>query len=158
MASGLEAVAFSIIGGIGTGALGIITIAVQQRYSENTKQISATLAELEKMTDFCSQSADKVWSVPGNPSSFDVSETVCTLHEIAAYTRFITDRVKNSGLRLNSALVNYRAATSGDDFDVKDRPPQADRKLQIRTAAVSLKIAFRAVDFERRQLSIPFFS
>jgi hypothetical protein len=158
MALSFDALVISVLGGIGTGLVGIATLAIQSRYSENTKQLTSTLLELEKMTDQCSKFADAVWSVEGNPNSEEVAETICALHDIGAYVNFITSKVRNSNLRLSSALINYRSATSGDDFDVKGRPPTPERKLQIRSAAVALKIAFREVDFERKHFHLPFVS
>lgn len=156
MALSIETIVISILGGIGTGIVGLIGITLQHRYMANTQQITDTLLDIEKLTDRCSEIASTVWNGSGNPASAETAETIGCLHEIGTYVGFVTNRVKNSGITLNSAFLNYRNATTGDDFDVKDRPPNVQRRLEIRSAAASLKIACRDVDFERRSFYLPF--
>jgi hypothetical protein len=158
VAETLETIFVSVLGGVGTGIVGLVGLALQQRYSENTQQINTTLSELENMTDRCVAHAGQVWNAIGDPGSADVAETICLLHDIGVFSRFVTDRVKTSALRINPALVNFRQATTADNFDVKDRPPDPARSIDIRSAAAALKIAYREVNYDRRKLHIPFLS
>ncbi|MBZ9885119.1 hypothetical protein LB535_22510 [Mesorhizobium sp. CA10] len=158
MADGVETFVISILGGISSGLIGLAGLAIQQRFTSNTQTIDATLAELEKMTAECAEKASSVWMAPGDPVSADVGYTVCLLHDINVFANFVTERVGNSRTRVNSPFLNFRLATTGDNFDVKDRPPDPDRVMEIRSTAAKLKIAFREVNYERKAFHFPFVS
>tara|TARA_R110002020_G_scaffold150446_1_gene327142 strand:+ start:6563 stop:7039 length:477 start_codon:yes stop_codon:yes gene_type:complete len=158
MAGEFSTLAVSVLGGIGTGIVGLIGLRLQHRYAANTNQITTTLQEIESLIDLCTETATKVWQKVGDPTSEDVAETICYLHEIGSFIRFITVRVPNSKIRLDNSLVNFRVAATGDNFDVTGRAPDFYRKLEIRSAASQLKISCREVDFDRRTLHIPFLS
>lgn len=146
----------SIFGGIGTGLVGLVAVHIQQRFTANTEMLSATIGELEKMADECATAAVKAWSSPGDPLGDDTVETVCQLHAMGEFIVFIQDRVRASRLRLNSPFLNFRAATSGDNFDVKGRKPSPQRAIDIKTTAAALRISLRSVDYDRRSLHLPF--
>ncbi|WP_037071641.1 hypothetical protein [Rhizobium sp. CF142] len=148
----------SIMGGLATGITGLVGLSFTQRYTDNRKLIDATLNEIENVAEACAKAAGEAWSKVGDPSAPDVSETVCLLHEIASFISFIKDRVPGSALRLDAAHLNFRRAASGDDFDVKDRPADLGRVSEIRSSKASLKMACRAVIYERNRLGIPFIS
>jgi hypothetical protein len=151
-----ETLFVSVVGGIATGLIGLVGLHFQQRLTGNAQQISATLAELENMTQSCAVRAIEAWSSPGEPTSAASIDTICQLHAIGEFVAFITARVSTSALRLNSALVNFRQATTGGDFDVRDRVPNPDQAIAILSTAASLRIALREVDYERRRVHLPF--
>ncbi|RWG71421.1 MAG: hypothetical protein EOQ67_07320 [Mesorhizobium sp.] len=156
MAGGAETFFISVLGGVASGLVGLAGLAIQQRFTSNTQMIDSTLMELEQMTAECAAKAASVWMLPGNPTSEDVEAAICSLHDINVFSNFVTDRVRNSRMRVNSAFLNFRQATTGGDFDVKDRPPDQARVLEIRSTAAKLKIAFREVNYERKAFHIPY--
>ncbi|MER8884521.1 hypothetical protein NKI54_19825 [Mesorhizobium sp. M0663] len=156
MADGAETFFISVLGGVASGLVGLTGLAIQQRFTSNTQMIDATLAELEQMTAECAAKASAVWMLPGDPLSPDVENTIVSLHDINVFANFVTTRVKNSHTRVNSAFLNFRQATSGDDFDVKGRQPDPTRVLEIRSTASKLKIAFREVNYERKAFHFPY--
>lgn len=148
----------SITGGLATGLTGLFGLSFTQRYTDNRKLIDSTLKELEDATNECAKVASRVWAAAGDPLSADVAETVCVLHEIAGMLRFVKERVPTAGMRVDSAHLNFRRATTGDDFDVKDRAPDLGRTSEIRSAATALKMACRSVVYDRNRIDIPFIS
>lgn len=148
----------SVIGGLASGLAGLFGLVYTSRYTDNRKLIDSTLQELEKLADQCAKAAGEAWASNGNPTSTSTIETVCLLHDIANFTAFVTDRVPTAKLRLNPHLINFRRATSGDDFDVLNRSPNHGRIAEIRSATASLKMAYRSVTYERNNIGLPFFS
>lgn len=150
--------AISVLGGIGTGVIGLIGLHLQHRFTANTEQISSTLAEIEAMTERCADTAVQAWSEVGSPESPAGMATISQLHAIGEFIEFIAVRVPTSRMRLTSPLLNFRRAATDDDFDVRDRPPKPERSVEIHSSAASLRIALRSVDFDRRSLHLPFIS
>lgn len=148
----------SVIGGLASGATGLFGLTITQRYTDNRKLIDGTLQELEKLTDECAKAAGVAWSQPGDPGAVHTIETVCLLHDLSTYTAFVADRVPTVRLRVNPLLLNFRRKTTGGDFDVRERLPDLTKVSEIRSAAASLKMAYRSVVYDRNNLSIPFFS
>ncbi|MQX45629.1 hypothetical protein [Sinorhizobium medicae] len=145
----------SVLGGASTGLVGLYILSLTNKYSDTRKIIDNTLSELEQLTDRCAKVASEVWEKPGEGAdSLNVKEVTCLLHEINVFASFITDRVKNTKIRVNPALLNFRRATSGDNFDVKGRPADPSRTLAIRSKASELKIAFRTVGYERNSFRL----
>ncbi|MGO8154406.1 hypothetical protein AB9F36_31745 [Rhizobium leguminosarum] len=148
----------SIIGGLATGITGLVGLSFTQRYTDNRKLIDTTLAEIEVVAEKCAVSAGLAWAKIGDPTAAEVSETVCLLHEVSSFISFIKDRVPNAALRLDPAQLNFRRAATGDDFDVNGRPPDPGRVSEIRSSKAALKMACRAVIFERNRIGIPYIS
>lgn len=148
----------SITGGLATGITGLVGLSFTQRYTDNRKLIDATLTEIEAAAERCATSAGSAWAKAGDVNAQEVSETVCLLHEISSFISFIKERVPNAALRLDPAHLNFRRAATGDDFDVNGRPADLGRVSEIRSSKAALKMACRAVIFERNRLGIPFIS
>ncbi|KQU90016.1 hypothetical protein ASD12_27875 [Mesorhizobium sp. Root102] len=156
MADGAETFFISVLGGIASGLVGLAGLAIQQRFTANTQMIDATLAELEQMTAECVSKASSVWMQPGDPLSPEVDSTISSLHDINVFANFVTSRVHNSKMRIDSAFLNFRQAATGDNFDVKDRAADPARVVEIKSKAASLRIAFRELNYERKAFHIPF--
>ena len=144
----------SVIGGIASGITGLVGLAYSQRYTENRKLVDGTLRELELLADQCAKSAGVAWSSIGDPDAEAPIETICLLHDISSFTTFVKDRVTNAGVRIDSAHINFRRVTTGDNFDVKGRLPDPGRVSEIRSSAAALKMACRSVIYDRNKLGL----
>ncbi|MDM9626290.1 hypothetical protein QTL95_10305 [Rhizobium sp. S152] len=147
----------SVIGGLASGLAGLVGLAYTTRYTDNRKLIDSTLSELEQLADQCAKAAGETWSNLGDPNSASSIETVCLLHDLANFSTFVTDRVPTARLRIDPHLINFRRASTGDDFDVLNRAPDQARVAEIRSSAASLKMAFRSVIYARNSIGLPFF-
>ncbi len=151
----LNTFVIAILAGVASAVTGLFGLAFTNRYTENRRLLDTTLVELEQLTDQCAKVASIVWDNIGRPSSAETSETICLLHDIACQIDFVTQRLPTSKLRINSHHLNFRRATTGDNFDVLNRNANPQRIGEIRSSAAALKMSFRAVIYDRNKFFSP---
>lgn len=153
MATSADGFIFSVIGGLVTGTAGFFFLQLKEKFTNKKEIVYGVLDEIEILTKECVDKASMIW-LKDKPEPLETNEVVIILHDISQLISFINSREDNTKIRTNSALLNFRRAISGDDFDVKSRKASPQRISRIRSSATSLRIVLKEIKLERRPLKV----